>query len=367
MRMMWKNKSVLHTIGEMKTYKSPQTSGFFDVELRVQWLQAKGNPLNRLEAVIDWEDFRPLLEQVLTKPAKGPGGRPANDPLKMFKALVVQRFYNLSDEQTEYQISDRLSFQQFIGWTLADKVPDANTLWDFREALIAADVFEQLFALFGQCLRERGLLAQPGKLVDASFVDVPRQRNTREENATIKGGATPAAWAEQPAKQRQKDVEARWTKKNAEVHYGYKNHVKADAQSKLIEQYAVSDASVHDSQMLESLVETTDGAVYADSAYRSAEAEALLTEKAVVSQIHERAYRNRPLTEAQQESNRQKSKLRVRIVHIFGFMSQSMKGFYLRAIGWRRNAAAIGLINLIYNLARYEQIVRLKLLPLRAA
>ena len=349
----------------MPTCKAPQALGFFDVELRVEWLVAKGNPLSRLEAVVDWELFRPLLDAALDQPAKGPGGRPSHDRLKMFKTLVVQRFYNLSDEQTEYQVSDRLSFQQFIGWTLADKAPDANTLWDFREALIAADVFEQLFALFGQQLQARGLLAQPGKLVDASFVDVPRQRNTREENATIKGGGVPAAWEQHPAKQRQKDVEARWTKKNAEVHYGYKNHVKADAQSKLIEQYAVTDASVHDSQMLASLVETTDGEVYADSAYRSVEAEALLTEKAVTSQIHERAYRNRPLTDEQKASNRQKAKVRARIEHIFGYMSQSMKGFYLRAIGRRRNAAAIGLINLIYNLARYEQIVRLKLIPLR--
>lgn len=351
----------------MKTYKASQTPGFFDVELRVQWLLAKGNPLSRLEAVIDWGSFRPLLEAVLDKPAQGPGGPRPNDPLKMFKALLVQRFYNLSDEQTEYQINDRLSFQQFIGWTLADKVPDANTLWDFREALVQAGAFEKLFALFDQQLRTRGLLAQPGKLVDASFVDVPRQRNTREENATIKGGGVPAEWAEHPAKQRQKDVEARWTKKNDEVHYGYKNHVKAEAQSKLIEKYAVTDASVHDSQMLAPLVEPTDGALYADSAYRSAETETLLAQQQVSSQIHERAYRNRPLTGAQKETNRQKSKIRARIEHVFGYMSQSMKGFYLRYIGKRRNAAAIGLINLIYNLARYEQIVRLKLLPLRAA
>ena len=351
----------------MKTYQTAPALGFFDVALRVQWLEAKGDPLSRLDTVIDWEGFRPLLVQALAKPANGPGGRPANDPVKMFKLLVVQRYYNLSDEQTEYQVSDRLSFQKFAGWTVADKVPDANTLWDFREALVRADVFEKLFEQFAQQLQAQGLLAQAGKLVDASFVDVPRQRNTRAENTVIKAGGVPEAWAETPAKQSQKDVDARWTKKNAEVHYGYKNHVKADAKSKLLERYAVTDASVHDSQKLAELVATADGEVYADSAYRSAETEAMLARKQVTSQIHERAYRNRPLTEEQKESNRQKSKIRARIEHVFGYMSQSMKGFYLRYIGRRRNAAAIGLINLIYNLARYEQIVRLKLLPRIAA
>jgi IS5 family transposase len=116
-------------------------------------------------------------------------------------------------------------------------------------------------------------------------------------------------------------VDARWTKKNAEVHCGYKNHVKADAKSKLIERYAVAYASVHDSQKLAELVATTDGTVYADSTYRSAEAEAMLAQKQVTSRIHERAYRNRPLSDEQKESNRQKSKLRERIEHVFGFMS----------------------------------------------
>jgi len=211
----------------------------------------------------------------------------------------------------------------------------------------------------------RGFLAQPGKLVDASFVDVPRQRNTREENAAIKAGGTPAAWAEQPAQQRQKGVDARWSKKNNERHYGDKNHVKADAQSKLIEAYAVTDTSVHDSQLLEPRVDGTEVVVYADSAYRSAEAEALLAKKSVTSQIHERAYRNRPLTDEQKATSRQKLKVRARIEHVFGYMSQTMKGFYRRYIGRRRNGAAIGFINLIDNLARYEQIARLKLLPVR--
>ena len=131
-------------LGAMKTHPAAQTFGSLDVELRVPWLEAKGDPLSRLATVIDWEGFRPLLVQALAKPAKGPGGRPANDPVKMFKLLVVQRYYNWSDEPTEYQVSDRLSFQKFAGWTVADREPDANPLWDCREALMRADVFEQL-------------------------------------------------------------------------------------------------------------------------------------------------------------------------------------------------------------------------------
>ena len=172
----------------MKICKALPAPGFFDVELRVPWLLTKGHPLSRLDTVLDWELFRPLWAAALDQPATGPGGRRPHDRLKRFKTLVVQRFYNLSDAQPAYQVSDRLSFQQFIGWTLADKPPDANTRWDFREALIAAGVFEKLFDLFGQQLQARGLLAQPGKLVDARFVDVPRQRNTREENATTSAG-----------------------------------------------------------------------------------------------------------------------------------------------------------------------------------
>ena len=162
--------------------------------IRLARFGAKKKPFYRV-VVIDKERARDgrNLEVVgnynpLAKPAKGPGGRPGHDPLQMFKLLVVQRYYNLSDEQTEYQFSDRLSFQKFVGWTVADKVPDANTIWDFREALVRANVFEKLFAEFARQLQTRGLLAQAGKLVDASFVDVPRQRNSRAEN--IRGGCT---------------------------------------------------------------------------------------------------------------------------------------------------------------------------------
>jgi len=346
----------------MKTFKAKATPGFFDVDLRIQWLAGKGDPLNRLNEVISWEIFDPILESALGGEAKGPGGRPPFEWRMMCKILVLQRYYGLSDEQVEFQINDRLSFQRFLGLSLADKAPDGNTIWDFRESLVKAGVFERLFIRFKEELEQEGLVGHEGKVVDATFVDVPKQRNHRDENARIKAGEVPDGWKEDSHKLSQKDVDARWTKKNEETHFGYKDHVKADAKSKLIEDWKVTGANVHDSQVIEDLTKKGDGKVYADSAYRSEEIEEDLTGKEVESQIHERAYRGKPLTEEQIESNRSKSRIRVRIEHVFGFMTQSMGGLYLRYIGKARNTAAIGLINLIYNLARYEQIVRLDLM-----
>ena len=175
-------------------------------------------------------------------------------------------------------------------------------------------------------------------------------------------------WEDQAAKLRPKDTDARWAKKGEEVHFGYKNHVKVDEKSKLIEKYEVTDASVHDSQKIEDLVEKGDGStvsspsngrVHGDSAYRSAQIEKDRKEKAVESRIHEQGYRNRPLTAEQKENNRQKSRVRARIEHVFGYMTNSMGGIFLTCIGMRRTTAAIGLMNLIYNMARYEQLMRL--------
>ena len=340
--------------------KTTTMPGLFDYANRMEELKDKLLPLDRLDGVVPWERFRPCLEAALAKPAKGPGGRPRFDMIMMFKALVAQRFYGLSDGQLEIWLMDRLSFQRFVGLTLADKVPDANTLWDFREAL-GEKTLEECFVEFWDYLKEQGIEAKAGKVVDATFVEVPRQRNTREENATIKEGKTPVEWEKHPAKLEQKDVEARWTKKGAEVHYGYKNHVKVDAKTKLIEEYRLTDAAVHDSQMIQPLVKEGDGQVHGDSAYRSEEIETDLAQKKIESQICEKGKRNHPLTEEQRASNREKSKIRSRVEHVFGFVTNSMADYYMEYIGKRRVSQAVSLLNLIYNMARYEQIHRLRL------
>src|SRR5207247_6328664 len=184
---------------------------------------------------------------------KSSGGRKPVDAIVMFRMLVLQALNNLSDEQAEYQVRDRLSFTRFLRLGIEDSIPDATTLWLFREKLAKAGLIERLFDRFDQHLAAKGYMARGGQMVDATIVPVPTQRNSRDENETVKAGQTPTEWEEKPAKLRQKDRDARWTKKHDQSFFGYKNHVNADAKHKLIRRYEVTDAAVHDSQTLDAL------------------------------------------------------------------------------------------------------------------
>lgn len=335
--------------------------GFFDIETRAAKLTAMGDPLVKLEAQIDWEAFRADLARVYEKERKSKAGAKPIDVVLMFKMLVLQHLYNLADEGIEYQVRDRLSFMRFLGLQLESRVPDAKTVWLFRERLKENKLVEVLFQRFHEQLAGHGYVAQKGQMIDATFVEVPRQRNPRDENAQIKAGTPPEDWSEE--KSRQKDVDARWTKKNNETHYGYKNHINADEQNKLIQAYAVSAAAVHDSQVFDELLDHTRGdngekrPVYADSAYRSQEREAALKEAEIRSEICEKGSRNHPLTEDQEQSNRKKSKIRVRVEHVFGAQAQ-MDGHRVRTIGLARATVKIGMLNLVYNMKRLVQLLK---------
>lgn len=324
----------------------------FAEENRLQKLSALGDCLERLK-IIDWESFRPIIALALIRERKSNAGRRPFDSVMLFKTIVLQRLYNLSDDQTEFQINDRMSFMRFLGLSLDDKVPDAKTIWLFKDTLTKAGIMEQLFSQFNRMLEERGIITHKGTIVDATFVDVPRQRNSREENRKIKNGETPEEWNENPHKIAQKDTDARWTKKGDETHYGYKDHVKVDADSKLILDYEVTPANVHDSNEFEEFFGEEDQAAYADSAYVGKE----LPEH-IRNEVCEKGYRNKPLTEEQKENNRRKSKIRCRIEHVFGFMTVSMHGLTLRSIGLSRARFNIGLTNLVYNLCRFAIVSR---------
>ncbi len=349
----------------MNKYKPAGKRGLFDEHESYEKLSAIGNPLEMIQDVIDFEIFRCTLEEgILTKEKKNNAGAKPYDVVMMFKILILQRYYGLGDTQLEYQIIDRLSFKKFLGLESGDKVPDEKTVWAFREKLTNKGLVEKLFSQFNEYLESKGLIMNEGKMIDASFTVAPRQRNTRDENKKIKEGKGDELWNDKPNKKKHKDIDARWTKKNGETFFGYKNHAKVDTKSKFINKYKVTDASVHDSQALDDLLEEKDKGqdLYADSAYTGEEQEKVIDKYEINNKVHEKGYRNKPLTDEQKINNKEKSKTRARVEHVFGFMEQSMNGLTLRSIGIKRARGIIGLINLTYNLFRYEQVVRLEII-----
>jgi len=238
-------------------------------------------------------------------------------------------------------------------------------VWLFREALAKAGLVAKLFVLFNQHLEAKGYIARGGQIVDATIVSAPVQHNSRSENEAIKAGKTPEGWQEKPAKNAQKDKDARWTKKHDHSFYGYKNHIGIDRMHKLIRRYAETDASVHDSQKLDDVLDksNTGAEVWADSAYRSAEIEAKLEAQGYKSRVHRRARRNRPLSQREQAGNTTRSRVRARVEHVFGHQHTSMGGTFVRTIGIVRARAKIGLMNLVYNISRLVQLERMAAAP----
>ena len=355
-----------------KKYRQNKASTpLFEHEMTLDSLESMGNPLETLKKYLDFEIFRPVLEPVFEKAErKSNAGRKPIDPVLMFKVMFLQRLYGLGDHQIEYQIKDRMSFREFLGIQTVDDVPDEKTVWKYKETLSQDGTFDRLFQQFGAFLDDQGLIVKEGKIIDASFVVAPRQRNSRSENAAIKRGEGDKLWqaeagdSEREKKRKQnkrshKDTVERWTKKRGETFFGYKNHAKVCRKTKLIRGYDTTPANVHDSRRCASLIDEDDRRedVWLDSGYAGQEAE--LQEKNVNPVVCERPYRGHPLTEEQKQGNRAKSRVRCRIEHVYGFMEQTMGGLVFRGVGIIRAAANVALTNLTYNMCRYTQIVRL--------
>ena len=361
------------------------------VETQLERISKLGDPLERINSVIDWELFRPELQERTRKEDYSKGGRPPLDAVFMFKIVMLQHWNNISNDSAEYLINDRLSFQRFLGMEVGEKAPDANTIWLFKEKL-GEDGMRAMFDTFGNLLEESGIVTHKGSIVDASFVDVPRQRNSREENKTIKEGGVPEEWlAPDPAgrhKLAQKDTDARRTKKGNETRFGYKDHVKAGKESKIITDFSATPANTRDSygclnrkyahgkpksdgtwslfgadrersclkqlQELVGLVDGKDEELFGDSAYVGEELHKEIKEKNpdIKLKIHEKAYRNKPLTDEQKENNHKKSRTRARVEHVFGYMARFMNGISIRTVGIKRAMREICGMNLAYNIRR---------------
>jgi transposase, IS5 family len=344
--------------------------GFFDLDERYAALSAAGDPLERLVAVVDFELFRGELDAALDRSDRARGGRPPYDAILMFKVLVLQTLYTLSDDQTEYQLRDRLSFMRFCGLALHDAVPDAKTIWLYREQLTKAGAIQRLFERFDAALRDAGYLAMGGQIVDATVIEARRPRLTQGEKATVKGGGVPEDWSK--AKRAQIDTDGRWTIKRGrrrppgegepKAHvateiavpvFGYKNHLGIDRRHGFIRRFAVTDAAAPDGRQLGRLLDPNNTAspVWADSAYRSAANVALLARRGLVPQFQRPKPRGQPMPAHVARSNATRARVRVAVEHVFAAQKCRL-GLIIRSVGLARATTRLGLANLITNMRR---------------
>jgi transposase, IS5 family len=345
-------------------------AGFFDIDDRLRRLSDLGDQLESFRVVLDFEIFRPELDAALAYSDGARGGRPPFDPVMMFKILVIQATNNLSDERAEFLINDRLSFMRFLGLGLSDRIPDARTIWLFREKLTNAGAIGPLFERFDATLRQSGYIAMSGQIVDASLIAAPRQRNSEDEKKAIKEGRIPDDWKDKPAKLRQKDRDARWTVKFTKAKpredgslptvdlaipvFGYQNHISIDCGFGFIRQWSATDAAAYEGRRLrEGLLDKTNTAsgVWADTAYRSAANEEFMGKNGFVSHVHRKKPKGRAMPGAIRRANNAKSKIRSKVEHVFAEQKDRMD-LFIRTIGIARAKMKIGLANFVYNIKR---------------
>lgn len=321
-----------------------------------------GDPLKMLDQAIDFAALAKAVDTKLELGDSGRGGRPPYPTELMIRLLVVQQMYNLSDDALEYQVLDRASFQRFAGLERSGRVPDAKTVWVWRERLKQQDLIGDISEAVGRQLAQAGFIARGGQIIDASVVTVPIQHNHREENAAIKRDEVPTDWS--AAKRAQKDVEARWTQKHGKSYYGYKLHANTDRRWGFIRVTEVTPASVNDTQVFESILDETNTRkdVYADRGYAKRSREVDLRTHGYRAQIQRKGTASCPASEAQQRRNHRIAKQRAFGEHPFARLTQ-MGGKHLRTIGLARAKVVIGLKVITHNLMHLARLQHRGIVP----
>lgn len=302
--------------------------------------------LDNLNEVIDWDKITKKMRTIHNKKE----GNMAYPPIMMFKILLLQAWYDLSDPAMESQLARDLLFKRFIGLSLNDKVPDHSTIWRFREQLIKKGLLPKLLKAFNKQLIAGGLLIKAGALniIDATVIEAHQSRP--KKNA--KGESTQDPEGGQNVKTNGQGVSC--------YTYGYKGHINVDEDG-FIQTLTYSSANKHDSNFLEELVLETQGKVYADSAYKSKKHDRLLGAR---NCIHERAYRNKPLTQEQKKRNKSRSRIRSTVERVFGQLKLHQGLVKARYLGLARNEARFFLIAISHNLKKglriYEECLLLR-------
>jgi IS5 family transposase len=330
--------------------RSAIKTDLFAADRRREKIDRLGDPLSELEAHIDFAALAAEVDQVAPRPVSAQGGRPPFPTETMVRILVLKRLYNLSDEQMEYQLLDRMSYQRFCGLADSASIPDRTTIWTFENRIGEAGA-KALFDGVARQLLKQGYIARGGQIIDATLVPAPKQHLTREDKEQTQQDAMPADWS--PAKRRQKDLDATWTKKHGKSHHGYKLSINVDKRYKVIRKIETDTASVHDSQHFDAVLDAgnTSRDVYADRGYPSQGRETELKAAGYRNHIQRKGSRNHPLSDCQQRRNHRIAKTRARVEHVFAAITQ-MGGKLVRTIGQARATFAMTMMAACYNLKR---------------
>lgn len=328
----------------------------FAAEEREAKLDKLGDILQVLQKHVNFTELAAEIDRAAPRTRSAKGGRPPFPTLIMVKALFLQQLYGLSDEQLEFQLLDRLSFQRFVGLRHSSQIPDRTTFWTFRERLQAAEASEAIFTAVGRELSRHGYIARCGQIVDASLIAAPVQHNDKEERAIVKQAAMPADW--KPAQRRQKDIDATWTKKHGKSYFGYKLSANVDRRCKLIRKLKVSTAAEHDTHHLEDVLDraNTSRDLYADKGYVDSGREVRLKQAGWRVHIQRKAPKGKPLSDCQRRRNTRIAKPRARVEHVFASLRQ-MGGKGLRTVGLARANLQLHWKAAAYNLRRLCSLI----------
>lgn len=302
--------------------------------------------LDRITELFDWTRFDALLTSV-----RSPLGRPGYPALAMFKALLLQQWYALSDPGLEEALSDRLSFRRFCGFSLSDKTPDETVFVRFRAALMEHGLSEALFAEAARQLEARGLVVKRGTLIDASLIEASVKRPPRAGQPAA-GEAPSGATAKAAG-----DPDAGFTRRGGRSHYGYKIHAAVDQGSGLIRDLRLTGAQVNDGEEMDALIQGDERAVYADKAYENKHRRRRLKAAGVKDRILHRSHKNQAgLPHWQRVRNSRIAPIRAAVEQLFGLMKRSYHYTRTRYRGLARNRSHLYLMGIAINMRRAEKL-----------
>ena len=304
--------------------------------------------LAKIDRVVNWQALVNIVK-VIDKSNTSKGGRKPLPFEWKVKMLFLQYAFNLSDEELEDQLIDRLSFQKFVGISFAQEIPDFTTLWYFKEALVKHQLTDRIFSSINHQLSLNGLILKKGTMADAIIIESDNKPLSKQKREQLAAAPSP-----------QIDTEAQSTEKNGKKFFGYKGHIGVDVGSKLIRKREFTPANVHDSKMLEQVLSGDEKSIWADKAYANDRLKRAARKMNLYFGVLDKKKKGRKLSGKQEKRNKQKSSVRAAVEHPFAFMRKKLRMGLATAKNKMRNALRFDMNCILYNVLRAAHLMKLK-------